>query len=107
MNVLGIEIVEFFKSDWPEGWFIDNDELEVTDKDTISDADGKEYSLSNKYDLDRFGSLCSYDEDTPTLSSYFRKWKKEKTHVTFIIEIEKSREVEIRTLLNNAGVVLK
>jgi hypothetical protein len=73
MTATGAEICEFYDNHWPEGYYHDDCEIE------ISDGDGKHYlDPCQKYDLTELGVLVADgDPDNRiTFQTAFLRWKK-------------------------------
>lgn len=93
-KVIGAEIVAFFDSEWPEEWYVDDGTLTCFEGKIINDADPNTLGgmpLEDKYDLDDFGVLLSSSRVTepPSINTFFKRWKKDLTTVTLIVEVPK------------------
>lgn len=88
-KALGAEILDFYQNGWPDGYYIDDYEIDPDEPDSIEPT--------KKYDLDDFGCLYRHDEvyagaDAISFASAFQKWKRTRTHLTFMVNIPKEHE---------------
>lgn len=100
-KALGSDIVAFFNSDWKEDWYVEDGPLDVVGDKIIRESDSDSalsLPLTEKYDLNDFGALCSFGSEPPTLSSFFNRWRKEQTTTTLIVEVDKTEEESVRKL---------
>lgn len=110
MKVLGVDLIAFFESEWPKGYYVDDSSKTVSDGQIFNDEDdslSNPLPLDNKYELNDFGTLCFYDETGPTLASFFGKWKELQSTVTLIVQSPKDKEKEIRDIVKRAGASVK
>jgi hypothetical protein len=109
-KALGVDIVAFFDSEWPEGWYVDDSVLSCSEGGIFSDDnDSVSLPLSDKYNLEEFGYLCSgTGEAGISLTTFFNRWKKEKTTDTMIVEVpKKDRDDAIKLFESNGYKVVK
>jgi len=108
MKILGADIVEFFEEPWPDGYYVDDSNKTVIDGNIFADDDGllkNPLPLDQKYELSDFGE--QQNEDGPSLTTMFSKWKKSRTTVTLVVEVPKELEQEVRDKLTVKGVKVR
>jgi hypothetical protein len=95
MKALGAEILAFWR-EWPPG------DVGYYDDgiDIVDDADNDALIPEEKYDLDDFGNIVWQGKDEPPLDKpwdghdavsfglWFKRWKKARTHATFVVEVK-------------------
>lgn len=47
------------------------------------------------------------DKENPSLETFFRRWKKQRETQTLVIEVNKSRLIEVKAALKGLGISLK
>ena len=103
MKASGHDIVAFFTSEWPEHYYVDDSELTACEDGIFAGEDVTNLlPLEDKYELDRFGFLCSTegpDAKVPSLATYFKRWNLARTHITISITLPKEDETAVRQYL--------
>jgi len=108
MKALGAEIWDFWQNGWPEGYYIDDTEIEAED-----DKGNCLLDLAAKYDLAEFGVLCPDGtqaermREAERFSYFFSKWKKAQTKETLVIEVDKSKTEQIKAQLKEMGIKVR
>lgn len=106
-RALGHEIVEFFASEWPEHYYVDDSELWVEGGRIVASPGmkGASLPLNSKYELNQFGVLC-FEEGVPniTLNGFFARWRKKKLEQTIAITFDKTKQSEVMEFLSGIGV---
>ena len=99
MKATGAEIKDFYDNGWPEGYYVEDVELEY-----IGNQDEWLLEPGTKYDLKLMGMLCPneipqgvhYSEISISFESAFKAWRKKSTTVTFGVTIPKEQEAALR-----------
>lgn len=105
-KALGTEILDFYINGWPDGYHHDDNELGVDEENkSIIVQDTEEVLPStDRYDLDRFGSIIADDyANTFPFAHFFNKWKKEQTTATVVITFPKEKYNDTVAMLKGLG----
>lgn len=115
-KALGAEIVEFYLNGWPEGHYVDDSELTITDDRRIMPIDSSEkdkssgFPLSDRFELSKFGVIISEADSSKIydFAYFFNRWKKNRNVVTLVVEIPIEMEEKFRKLAGTVtGMVVR
>ena len=108
MKAKGAEIFDFYTNGWPEGWYHDDNELEI-----VSETDGVTSILKpgEEYDLSLFGVLVPEGGisvvDAEGFDTAFRRWKRAKTTAIVVVEVPKDKLEEALKQIKALGYKVK
>ena len=107
-KALGKDINEFYNNHFPEGWFHEDYEFNLED---FQNQDGVLGLIpSEKYELNQFGCILPEWEDQgkgTTFQTAFKKWQKNLTHVSVVLEIPINEVDEVITVLKEIFTTVK
>ena len=91
----GAEIFDFYTNGWPEGWYHDDNEMEIVNEDGETCA----LEPDEEYDLSLFGVLVPEGDrmvngdlpDPEGFATAFSRWKRAKTTAIVIVEVPKAQ----------------
>ena len=100
-KALGIEIKNFLKDGFPEGFVHEFDESEDSDLELEDLVDDKLYGLSDNM----FGYLVLEDDDSvrKTFSQAFSAWKRKRNVSFLLVEIPKDKLDEVKAKIIELG----
>ena len=99
-KALGKDINEFYNNHFPEGHFIEG---QIIDYWKVQYENGDlALNPTQKYELKYFGYIVpDYDDGSKGVSfeSAFKKWQKNQTHVSIVLEVPINRVDEVTVSL--------
>ena len=100
-KALGVEIKNFLKDGFPEGFVHEFDESEDSDLELEDLVDDKLYGLSDNM----FGYLVLEDDDSvrKTFSQAFSAWKRKRNVSFLLVEIPKDKLDEVKAKIIELG----
>lgn len=103
-KALGIEIKNFLKDGFPEGFELDFDDSPDSDElDLDNLEDNKLYELSKS----NFGLLVNDDGMCKTFSQAFSSWKRKRNVSFLLVEIPKDKLDEVKAKIIELGYKVK
>jgi len=96
MKTNGKEFKAFMASDWPEGWYMDDDEILIDGKEDDGNIPYETLNDDCKVEI-LCGVVCSDNDniDPINLETYFKKWRKSLTVEYVSVEIPKGKKQEL------------
>ena len=98
----GVEILDFWRNGFPEGYYSDDCEIEV-----VGDNDEDLLEPDANYPLVKFGNLYPHmyngGEDVISFTSAFNRWKKSQTTEVLIVDVPKDKAEEARRQIASLG----
>ena len=86
-----------------ESTYMDDVVLEINGEE-VEDFDAQQFKDTDIIKIVAGGVLyCTKGPEDQALDSYFRRWKKEQTSMTFIVECDKSKYDDVVAAIKAAG----
>lgn len=105
VKTTGAEFKRFYFDDayWPDGTWHEDEEIEI-DGNPISEDLAIE-DIHNIAALKVTGGIVMglADGSEPSVESYFKKWRKAQSTVSFVVECDKDKEGAVRAAIRAAG----
>ena len=105
VKTTGAEFKRFYFDDayWPDGTWHEDEEIEI-DGNPISE----DLAIEDIHDIAALkvtGGIVMGRADgiTPSVESYFKKWRKAQNTVSLVVECDKDKEGAVRAAIRAAG----
>ena len=105
VKTTGAEFKRFYFDDsyWPDGTWHEDEEIEI-DGNPISE----DLAIEDIHDIAALkvtGGIVMGRADgiTPSVESYFKKWRKAQNTVSLVVECGKDKEADVRAAVRAAG----
>lgn len=109
MYALGKDINDFYNYHFPDGYYMEDEEIDL--ESNLNDKDLLNLEESKKYDLSLFGYLVANDGKQTKFETLFKEYLKNKTVTSVVIEIPNNQlDVSIKSLKTffpNIKIVIK
>lgn len=108
MKITVAEWIAYLSEPWPEGQYIEEEEIVINgvtlDPDSSCDPEHLKTLDQAAFINIKSGDLRNNDnDDRISLVSNLRGWQKKQKFVVQVINVPRERQEEFRTLLKNAG----
>lgn len=106
-KALGKDINEFYNQHWPEGAYLENYTENYDDwSEQYDDGEGNLCLPENKkFELAEFGDVFDYkDECIGTFQSLFKRWQKQQSYASIVLEVPRERYDEVVAQLKELGL---
>ena len=103
VKATGAEIQAFMKSDWDDGFWMDDYIFEVNGEEVGSEFEEEELNPDDKVKIIR-GEI--YDEEMSlvcSLESYFKKWRKKQAETVLVVSAPNDKLEAIKIAIAEAG----
>lgn len=104
-KALGADIIDFYNNGWPDGWYHDDNSIDVEDNGEGLDI----VQPDQQYDLDDLGVLVKDNDPmgaTPDMSfsTAFNRWKKDRDVDTIVVLVPKDKAKDFRAEMKTRGL---
>ena len=105
VKTTGAEFKRFYFDDayWPDGTWHEDEEIEVDGLPISEDLAFEDIPDTASMRIAGGVVMGLADDSGPSFESYFKKWHKAQSTVSFVVECDKNKEGAVRSAVRAAG----
>ena len=105
VKTTGAEFKRFYFDDayWPDGTWHEDEEIEVDGLPISEDLAIEDVSDAASMKITGGMVMVLADSSYPSVESYFKKWRKAQSTVSFVVECDKDKEGAVRSAVRAVG----
>ena len=105
VKTTGAEFKRFYFDDayWPDGTWHEDEKIEVDGLPISEDLALEDVPDTASMRIAGGVVLGLADDSEPSFESYFKKWHKAQSTVSFVVECDKNKEGAVRSAVHSAG----